>query len=191
MFYIIDFLIINVNWVVIIFMNIVFVEFNNKKVGNRYIIIILININGKKSFVKFMVLVDLLLIDMEVFIKDFFFKEFVDYDEFLLDLILVVRNLVGMLMIFIDIYLIVDGIEKVRIKLGINIDDMVGDIVIIFLDEKFILIFYKVEDKWICILNVVLKWNDNNYMFIVLRCMINLFDIDCLVIVELIYYKDI
>lgn len=191
MFYIIDFLIINVNWVVIIFMNIVFVEFNNKKVGNRYIIIILININGKKSFVKFMVLVDLLLIDMEVFIKDFFFKEFVDFDEFLLDLILVVRNLVGILMIFIDIYLIVDGIEKVRIKLGINIDDMVGDIVIIFLDEKFILIFYKVEDKWICILNVVLKWNDINYMFIVLRCMINLFDIDCLVIVELIYYRDI
>lgn len=92
MFYIIDFLIINVNWVVIIFRNIVFVEFNNKKVGNRYIMIILININGKKSFVKFMVLVDLLLIDMEVFIKDFFFKEFVDYDEFLLDLILVVRN---------------------------------------------------------------------------------------------------
>lgn len=191
MFYIIDFLIININWVVIIFMNIVFVEFNNKKVGNRYIIIILININGKKSFVKFMVLVDLLLIDMEVFIKDFFFKEFVDFDEFLLDLILVVRNLVGILMIFIDIYLIVDGIEKVRIKLGINIDDMVGDIVIIFLDEKFILIFYKVEDKWICILNVVLKWNDINYMFIVLRCMINLFDIDCLVIVELIYYRDI
>lgn len=191
MFYIIDFLIINVNWVVIIFMNIVFVEFNNKKVGNRYIIIILININGKKSFVKFMVLVDLLLIDMEVFIKDFFFKEFVDFDEFLLDLIFVVRNLVGILMIFIDIYLIVDGIEKVRIKLGINIDDMVGDIVIIFLDEKFILIFYKVEDKWICILNVVLKWNDINYMFIVLRCMINLFDIDCLVIVELIYYRDI
>lgn len=94
-------------------------------------------------------------------------------------------------MIFIDIYLIVDSIENVRIKLRINIDDMVGDIVIIFLDEKFILIFYKVEDKWICILNVVLKWNDNNYMFIVLRCMINLFDIDCLVIVELIYYKDI
>lgn len=94
-------------------------------------------------------------------------------------------------MIFIDIYLIVDSIENVRIKLGINIDDMVGDIVIIFLGEKFIFIFYNVEDKWIRILNVVLKWNDNNYMFIVLRCMINLFDIDCLVIVELIYYKDI
>lgn len=94
-------------------------------------------------------------------------------------------------MIFIDIYLIVDSIENVRIKLRINIDDMVGDIVIIFLGEKFIFIFYNVEDKWICILNVVLKWNDNNYMFIVLRCMINLFDIDCLVIVELIYYKDI
>lgn len=94
-------------------------------------------------------------------------------------------------MIFIDIYLIVDSIENVRIILGINIDDMVGDIVIIFLGEKFIFIFYNVEDKWICILNVVLKWNDINYMFIVLRCMINLFDIDCLVIVELIYYKDI
>lgn len=94
-------------------------------------------------------------------------------------------------MIFIDIYLIVDSIENVRIKLRINIDDMVGDMVIIFLGEKFIFIFYNVEDKWICILNVVLKWNDNNYMFIVLRCMINLFDIDCLVIVELIYYKDI
>lgn len=94
-------------------------------------------------------------------------------------------------MIFIDIYLIVDSIENVRIKLRINIDDMVGDIVIIFLGEKFIFIFYNVEDKWICILNVVLKWNDYNYMFIVLRCMLNLFDIDCLVIVELIYYKDI
>lgn len=94
-------------------------------------------------------------------------------------------------MIFIDIYLIVDSIENVRIKLGINIDDIVGDIVIIFLGEKFIFIFYNVEDKWICILNVVLKWNDYNYMFIVLRCMLNLFDIDCLVIVELIYYKDI
>lgn len=181
---------INVNWAVTTSINTVSAEFNNKKVGNRYTTTISTNINGKKSSAKSIISVDLPSIDMEVSIKDSPLTEFVDL-ELPSDLTLVVRNLVVTPMISTDIYLTVESTEKARIKSGINIDDMVGDIVITFLDEKLISISHNAEDKWTRKSNAALKWNKNNHMTTASRCMINLPDIDCSVTVESTHHKDI